>query len=279
VSAEQHPLVVSYPASDHIETYTKRVNYFVELLDLALKKSGQPYRLEKVVTPLLLENRSKNNLVQKVYDVHWLNAKASLESDLIPIPIPLCKGLTGWRLLFIRPKSQKKFSQMNDLQGLGKLVVANGHDWPEADLYVENKLNQKLASNWKSLFLMLDRKRVDYISRSVLEIYEEENAFPQLNITIESDLIIHYPAAYYFYVDKSNPHLAEIIESGLKVAIADGSFDEMFNRYFSDDINRLNLSKRRRIEIPSTNNHFKYYSDPDFWYNSAIPILTSENKL
>lgn len=265
--AEQPQLLhVRYPASDHITTHMKRVNYSIEILELALKKSGRPYRLEKIRTPLLSENRSKNNLSQKKYDVHWLTANQSLESELIPIPIPLCKGLMGWRLLFIKTENQPKFSKVKTVNDLGKLIAANGHDWPESKLFEENKLDQRIATNWKSIFLMLGRGRVDYISRSVLEIFQEENAFPQLNIAIESDLALHYPAAYYFYVSKNNQDLANIIESGLKVAIADGSFDKVFNRYFSDEISRMNLAKRRLIEIPTSNN-FKRHSNPEYWFS------------
>lgn len=259
-------LIVRYPASDNIRTYTKRVNYFVEILELALKKSGKPYQLEKITTPILLENRSKNNLKQKFYDVHWMNAKSALEEDLRPIPVPLCKGLTGWRIMFIRPDNQTIFSNMNNLMELNKFTAIHGHDWPEKYMYENNHLRQKLANNFKSLFLMLHRKRGDYLSRSVLEIFEEEHAFPNLNITIEKDLVLHYPAAYYFYVDKNNQELADALEKGLKIAIADGSFDAVFNRYFSEQIQRANLSTRRIINIPFTPPKSIDQSNPDFWF-------------
>lgn len=262
-------LVVRYPASDHIQTYNKRVNYFVEILELALKKSGKPYQLEKITTPLLLENRSKNNLKQKFYDVHWMNAKSALEADLRPIPVPLCKGLTGWRIMFIRPDNQTAFSNMKNLMELNKFTAIHGHDWPEKYMYENNHLRQKLTNNFKSLFLMLHRKRGDYLSRSVLEIFEEERAFPNLNITIEKNLVLHYPAAYYFYVDKDNQELADALEKGLKIAIADGSFDAIFNRYFSEQIQRANLSTRRIINIPFTPPKSIDQSNPDFWYRPA----------
>ena len=113
---------------------------------------------------------------------------------------------------------------------------------------------------------MLHRKRGDYLSRSVLEIFEEENVFPELNLTIEQELSIYYPAAYYFYVAKDNTELAEAIESGLKTAIADGSFDEIFNRYFAEEIKKAKLTNRRVIQIPFSNTDFIDQSNPDFWF-------------
>lgn len=271
LQANPQTLVVRYPAADHVKTYTNRVNYFVEILDLALKKSGRAYRLEKITTPLLLENRSKNNLKHKIYDVHWMNAKEALESDLRPVPVPLCKGLTGWRILFIRPENQPDFSKINSLKDLNHFTAIHGHDWPEKYIYEDNHLKQKLTNNFKSLFLMLHRKRGDYLSRSLLEIFEEEHAFPQLNVAIETDLILHYPAAYYFYVAKNNQELAHTIEAGLKAAIADGSFDEIFNRYFLEQIERGNLSRRRIIEIPFFNTYRIDQSNPAFWYKPKEP--------
>lgn len=259
-------LVVRYPASDHIPTYVNRVNYFVEILDLALKKSGRTYRLEKLTTPLLLENRSKNNIQQNLYDIHWMNAKAALGLDLQPIPIPLCKGLTGWRILFIRPETQAAFSKIKNAHDLNKFTAIHGHDWPEKYLYQHNHMKQKLANNFKSLFLMLHRKRGDYLSRSVQEIFEEEDVFPELNLTIEKTLTIYYPAAYYFYVAKDNTELATAIESGLKTAIEDGSFDEIFNRYFADTIKKADLANRRVITIPFSDSDVIDQSNTDFWY-------------
>jgi hypothetical protein len=61
--------------------------------------------------------------------------------------------------------------------------------------------------------------------------------------------VIHYPAAYYFYVRKGDKQLAKDIQIGLERAIADGSFDEIFDRYFGEKIKRLNMENRRIIPI------------------------------
>ena len=226
------------------------------------------------------ESRSKTNLTANLYDVHWLNTQAFLDKDLQPIRIPLCKGLTGWRVFFIRPKSQSEFSAIKTATDLKKYTAGNGNDWPEAVLYDAVNLPQKLSGSWKGLFYMLKQNRIDYLSRSALEIYDEENAFPELNLKIESELIIQYPAAYFFYVNKKNPKLAADIKVGLERAIADGSFDKIFNRYFSEKIKRLDLEKRHIVKITNPENTrllLDKKKHPSYWYTEFSTRSHAEN--
>jgi hypothetical protein len=263
------PIVVRYPSSDSNPYYYKRVKYFVEILQLALSKSDHNYQLEKLQMPFMNETRSKTNLAARLYDIHWLNAQTPFETELEPIRIPLCKGLSGWRILFIRPESQAAFSNLKSMNDLRHYTAGHGNDWPDAARYQSLDLPQKLSGSWKGLFSMLKQNRIDYLSRSSLEIYDEEDAFPELNLKVESQLVIRYPAAYYFYVKKTNTQLAADIKVGLERAIADGSFDVIFNRYFSEKIKRLRMEGRRIIEIPLPEDVpliVDRKAHPSYWY-------------
>jgi len=272
------PIVVRYPASDSNPYYYKRVKYFVEVLELALAKSDHHYELQKISLPFMNESRSRTNIATDIYDVHWLNAQTFLDSNLQAIRIPLCKGLTGWRILFIRPENQSEFSSVKNLEDLKHYTAGHGNDWPEVALYESEKLPQRLSSSWKGLFYMLKLNRIDYVSRSALEIYDEENAFPELNLKVESQLVLHYPAAYYFYVKKTNQTLAADIKTGLERAIADGSFEKIFNRYFGEKIKRLDLAHRRIIQI-STPKSAALLTDkkahPSYWYTTPSEQKTN----
>ena len=276
-AAQSAPVAVRYPASDSNPYYYKRVKYFVEILELALSKSDHQYQLEKVSLPFMNESRSKTNIMANLYDVHWLNAQPFLDNGLQPIRIPLCKGLTGWRVFFIRPESQQAFSTIKNITDLKHYTAGNGNDWPETVLYRHAELPQKLSGSWKGLFNMLKQNRIDYLSRSALEIYDEENAFPDWNLKIESKLVLQYPAAYYFYVNKNNQQLAADIQVGLERAIADGSFDKIFNLYFSEKIKQLDLANRRVIKITapeSSKLRLDKKAHPSYWYTG---IATSKD--
>ena len=266
---EAAPTIVRYPASDSNPYYYKRVKYFVEVLELALSKSDHKYQLQKVALPFMNESRSKTNMMENLYEVHWLNAQASLDRDLEPVRIPLCKGLSGWRILFIRPDSQQAFSKLRNVNDLRQYVAGHGNDWPDTARFHSLDIPQKLSGSWKGLFRMLKQHRIDYLSRSALEIYDEDDAFPDLNLKVESHLVIYYPAAYYFYMRKDNKQLAKDIQVGLERAIADGSFDKVFNRYFSEKIGRLNMEKRHVIPIALPED-VELIADrkqhPSYWY-------------
>ena len=62
-------------------------------------------------------------------------------------------------------------------------------------------------------------------------------------------MVLHYPTAYYFYVHKDNQALADDIAAGLERAIADGSFDALFDRYYGEVVRHANLSNRRVFDL------------------------------
>ncbi|GGY72076.1 hypothetical protein GCM10011613_16280 [Cellvibrio zantedeschiae] len=169
------------------------------------------------------------------------------------------------------PRKPKQLSSIKTLKDLRHYTAGHGNDWPETARYNSLELPQKLSGSWKGLFYMLNQSRIDYLSRSALEIYDEEDAFPELGLKIESQLVFHYPATYYFYVNKNNQSLAADIKIGLERAIADGSFDKIFNRYFSEKISRLHIEKRRIIEMP-TEADASLIADrkanPSYWYKA-----------
>jgi hypothetical protein len=50
-------------------------------------------------------------------------------------------------------------------------------------------------------------------------------------------------------VNKRNVTLAKLIETGLERAIADGSFDELFNEHFGETIERLDLENATYFQL------------------------------
>jgi hypothetical protein len=72
--------------------------YYLALMRLALDKSGADYKMIPYSITPITESRSEYNLKHNRYNIHWLHASPKRESDLIPIRIPLFKGLSGWRI-------------------------------------------------------------------------------------------------------------------------------------------------------------------------------------
>ena len=67
-------------------------------------------------------------------------------------------------------------------------------------------------------------------------------------------MLLHYPAANYFFVAPDNEALAERLETGLRRALEDGSFDELFRTHpvNAEAFRQTNILVRRvlRLENP-----------------------------
>lgn len=254
-------LLIKYPDIDDARSqdYT---HYFVAVLKLALEKSDVEYSLETVTLPYISESRSVRNLEAGMYTIHWLNSNANRETDLVPIRVPLFKGLIGWRLLFIREEDQPLFSQVKSLDDLRTFVAGQGHDWPDTRIFEANNIEMVTSASFSGLFKMLPAKRIDYFPRSVIEVEREQALYPEMYV--EKTLAIHYPSAYYFFVNGDNAELAKKIETGLVMAIKDGAFDKLFNRFYGEMIAKANLQNRIIIRL---DNPQKFPLDQKaFWY-------------
>jgi hypothetical protein len=244
----QEKLIVRYPAVQH-EYYSKRDAYFISLLDMALARSGEDYQLVQVKLPDYSEKRSVLLLESKQYDAHWINTTPEREQQLLPIRIPLDKGAIGWRAFLIRPDMQPVFDKVTSAEDLKSLIFVQGHDWPDVPVLLKNEFSVERSSNWSGLFRMVALNRAQVFPRSILEISAEQKENVAEGLVIEKNLILRYPAAYYFFVAKDNAELANIIERGLKKSFADGSFDKLFFQNFGAPIADLDLSSRRIISI------------------------------
>lgn len=238
---------VRYPAIE--DSGDQRSNYPIALLELALKKAGSTATLQST-SARVSKSRALHLLETGVeVDVVWTMTSIEREKRFLPIRIPLYKGLGSYRLLLIRSDEQSKFSALKDEASLKQLMMSQVHDWVDTDVLRHNKFKVLNASSYQSLFQMLLRKRVDAVPRSVLEIAAEQQLFAEQGLVIETDWLLHYPGAVYFFVSNKNPQLAEIIESGLRKALKDGSFDLLFQKHFVSQLKTMKLSERKLVEL------------------------------
>ncbi len=241
-------LVIRYPVLG--EHYGQnRPNYFLELLTLALDKSGSDYALEPITLSNFRESRSVMSVAKGVYDIHWMNTNATRERVLRPIRVPLFKGLIGWRLLMVRDGDRDRFANMSSLEPLRALKTVQGHDWPDSAILKAHGLGVVQTSHWEGMFKMLYAGRVDYFPRSVVEVWHEQKVFSELNLAVDPHVALIYPSAYYFFVHKNNVRLAEAVERGLLLAIEDGSFDRVLMAHFGASLAKARLDERTIIRL------------------------------
>lgn len=227
----------------------QRQNYPIVLLDLALRASQKTY----VLTPSSYDYEQKRALsdlaIGKNLDVSWSMTSTDRESMLLPIRIPIFKGLIGWRIPLINSKNPMLFANSQTAKDIQPFKAGQMHDWPDTPILEWNGMTVFRSSTYAGLFKMLAMGRIDYFPRSVIEVSTEYNANKTMKIKIDEDILIYYPTAFYYFVSKNRPELAAAIENGLEIMIKDGRFDKLFARYHSTFIEDANLEKRKILEL------------------------------
>lgn len=199
------------------------------LLKEALRRSGKPYQVEQMSTQMNQKRNAEEALAGTV-DVFWSMTSKELEKTMLPVRIPLFKGLLGNRLLIIRKSDEAKFANVKTLADFKQLTAGQNRYWPDASILEANGVPLVTSYQYTNLYPMLEGGRFDYLALGAQEIGDELASHPDPALKIDSHILLQYRSPAYFFVSPKRPELAEAILAGLEHMISDGSFDEMFNR-------------------------------------------------
>jgi len=224
--------------------------YPIKLLQLALDKAGTTAYVLRVSNVPMLQGRSFLELAHGgTIRVAWGMTSIKRETELLPIRIPIFKGLQGWRLALVREDRSEALATTHDVRDLRRFVAGQGNDWPDTDILRGNGIEVLGVTRYESLFRMLSIGRFDYFPRSLVEIWAEGEQHRKEGIVIDQHLLIRYPTAFYFFTNKSDMRLADTIRTGLERAIADGSFDKLFCMQYAPAIAQAKLERRTVIDL------------------------------
>jgi len=262
VSAEQKIVV---------EHYQQQARYVfgLKLLNLALSKLNLPY---EVITPdaqELNEARGERMVISGDLDLQWMSTNVSREKTMIPIRIPIYRGVHGLRLLLV---TKEKFSAISDIrttEDLRQFVGGHGSHWGDLPVYKHNKLSVVTNTSYFSLFKQLEKGYFDYFHRGLNEIWDEQARYSS-KLIIADNVMLFYQHPTYFFVSKHRPELAEQLKEGLQIALDDGSFKSLFLQEFDEVISKGKLESRKLIIL---NNPVIPAGTPDIdtsWWFSGI---------
>lgn len=239
-------------------TYPKNINhdtlhnkYAIALLDLALAKTGVRYQLH-VTEDVLTQQRSIQLLNDKRrINVMWSMTDIERENLLLPIRIPIYKGLIGWRV-FLHHEVNQTLWQNLDADVLRDKTVVQGLNWPDNKILRSNGFNVVNATDHIEAFQLTRQQQVDFFPRSVIEVLDElANDDLSEGLVVEPNFVLQYPTAVYFFVNSGDIILHKLIEQGLNAAVEDGSMDALFNQTYASMLEEVGL--RDRIKIPLDN--------------------------
>jgi len=236
-----------------------RYLYHWEILRTALQKTTPkwgPYQM--VPSELMSERRQALELKNATgkLTVMVLSTTPDFEKTLIPIRIPVDKNLGGYGVFLIRKSDQHRFAAVRTLADLRRLTYGVGLGWIDVDILRADQFKVVTGSSYDGLFEMLHNGRFDVFLRGAVEVLDEYDgrklAIPDL--AIEQTLILYYPLPMYFWFSRTaeGRRLAARAEAGMRMMIADGTYDAIFDKYQRRKIERLHLRDRRifRIENP-----------------------------
>lgn len=232
----------------------KTGSFFPRVLEMAMEKTLQthgPYQITSYSHHLthsrFLSEVERNGVI----NLMWAMTNESREKKLSAVKISLLKELNSHRVFLIRKSDQKKFQNIRTLDDLRQLRAGQGKSWPDTDVLIHNQIPVVTSAHYELLFDMLAANRFDYFPRGLYEIWDEYKIHEDRDLVIEETLMLYYEGPIYFFTSKQNKSLAERVETGLKLAIADGSFDALFYSYsgFRRGEAELQEHNRRKFDL------------------------------
>ena len=206
--------------------------YAVRVLTLALQKSGHSYSLTPVTTPMTtprIVRTIRNNTPDSV-NLFWAASSPDLENTLAAIPVPIERGLIGFRVLAISQEHLPQIEQMNNDHKVRAISLLQGIGWSDTAILRKNGFTVTEASP-DNLYNMLAAGRADAFPRSALdaerELRTQQKSHPGL--TIAPGIALMYPRfGVFFFVSADNKPLRNAMEKGMQVALKDGSFLKLY---------------------------------------------------
>ncbi|MBU2881050.1 transporter substrate-binding domain-containing protein [Psychrosphaera sp. B3R10] len=257
--------------------------YNWEVIDAALEASKIKYGRSKVkITGSAIPNHQRlKSLVQG----RFLNVAMSLtnqewEDSVIPIRIPIRRGIFSYRLLMINKDKKETFKRISTVNRLKEMRVGVRKSWTTRIILKHLNFNTVDAFSYDAVFAMLDKGRFDYIPRGINEIYYElkvrEKDLP--NIMIEPDIALYIPSPYYIFVSPKTPRIAERLEYGLDKMVKNGKLNEIFTKHYGKYIERAQIHKKRIIQIGNPLLPIETpLHDSDLWFDFNVDTNTVSN--
>lgn len=233
-----------------------RYLYHWEILRTALEKTKPKWGAYAMVpSELMSERRQAFEMKNRtgMLTVMYLGTTPEFEKSLIPVRIPVDRNLGGYCVFLIRKGEEQRFSAVRTIDDLRRFRYGLGLGWVDVDILRANGFKVVTGSSYEGLFEMLVHRRFDVFLRAAIEVLDEYDnrkvALPDLRI--EDSIVLYYTLPMYFWFPRTTEgaRLAARAEEGMRMMIADGTYDAIFDKYQRHKIERLRLKERRIFKI------------------------------
>lgn len=227
-----------------------------DILALALSKSAPSIRLS-TLPEVLNEAQLVSEVESESVDVMWSGGDKEKDDRLQAVRIPVLKGLLGHRIFLIREQDKARFATIQTFEDLLEFEAGQGRFWGDTQILKSADIPTVTTIKYKNLFPMLEGGRFDYFPRALHEPFIEAENHKDLDLVVDSNVMLVYPYAMYFYVNKNDKRLHNLIYRGFEMAIEDGSYDELFfsNSMIQDVLTKANIAQRTVFRVGNPHLH------------------------
>lgn len=227
-----------------------RFDFAAELLALCLERSGGDYRLTLVQG--MNQPRGREAARRGDIDVVMLPNTAPDTAPLVPVKLPLRRGLLGVRLLLARPQDAPEVMTVESTEELKRRFrLGYGRGWLDGAAMQALGFRVEFSTTYRGLFDMLRAGRFDVLSRGVNEIQGElrDPALAGRGMVVVPGIALYYPLDDYFWVHRDREALRDDIERGFRKALADGSYAALFTAHHAEAMAAARLEERSVLHL------------------------------
>jgi hypothetical protein len=227
-----------------------------DILALSLSKSAPSITLS-TLPEVLNEAQLVSEVESENVDVMWSGGDKEKDERLQAVRIPVLKGLLGHRIFLIRERDKARFATIKTFEDLLQFEAGQGRFWGDTQILKSADIPTVTTIKYKNLFPMLEGGRFDYFPRALHEPFIEAENHKHLGLIVDSNVMLVYPYAMYFYVNKNNKRLHDLLYRGFEMAIEDGSYDELFfsNSMIQDVLTKANIAQRTVFRVGNPHLH------------------------
>jgi hypothetical protein len=227
-------------------------DYEAELLTLLLEKSKAkygPYAMEAFSTKNMTQGRMFKELQEGRLDLVTAMTDTTREQIAIPIRYCLYKGLLGVRVGMGSKSTVEALDRIKTREELNQVEMGQVFDWPDYTIQSEAGLRVVRLPDFASGIYRLNKGTLPLMPLGIVEVAPIAKA---RGLSVISSWAIAYPTAYYIFVSKKRPELAERLQYGFELVIKDHSFDALFSKRIGGQLTEMGLEKRQLFHIPNT---------------------------
>lgn len=247
-----------------------RHNYERELIRMLLDKTVDEFGPYEILNaPPMSYGRALSTLKENIYPnfIRGFVYETQLvkEYNLAYIPVPILRGLMGYRTCFLAKDIEQRFANATTHDEVMQFSHGYGTGWVDLKILGKAGVNVLEVPIYKSLFKQAFDNKFDLFCRGTNEIFDEYHRNKnQPNFAYDKSKAFFYHFPFFFHSHESNTEIIARISRGLEITLNDGSFTQLWWKYHKEVLDFVKLDQRQifyfeNAEITGVDPSFKQH--------------------